>query len=302
MQENKNRLLNTIVGRKTLGKLTRIGAIGVAAVTLVGARSQEDSTPAQDVSSFAVIPQELNLNNFRKDATTESQVWLKILDQTKNDYAKKDLLKGSNSMLTTLSNLPATNANSSINFRKDFGVNPKTEPGLWQTPGDWDNFRDLYQLDSNTTLLSMIRINENKLMTAGIYGRTDDKDAVTYYMAGLIVASKHETVFTNTTIGDLRTGKYPAQFDAELVQTQNQIYAQIQRNFLQTSAEENTRRANGSDGSSQIPDKFRKPDQDQVCEVGMASSKIRDGQQQFIHLVTETDGGAETFDTVNVGR
>lgn len=258
------------------------------------------STPTQTEVplGFAVIPQELNMNTYRENAQTESHVWKKVIDGLKKDYQDKDKLKASNSLLTTLAN-PPLSQNPIV-----FGVyksDPKTEPGLWQTPEDWDNFKDLYGLTPDTKVLSLFRTNQNAVDTAGIFGRADDRDAIAYYVASLIVAHKHPKEFENTTIDDLNKGNLPPQFKGEILDTEDSIFVRIQLGFLKNSDEETQRRAKNSDASSKIPKDAQRPDQYKSCDVFRPKRGKREDQQQSVRVVTHTDGGNNTFEGSNVG-
>lgn len=266
--------------------------------------SPTDLTPTKLMAQtgLAVIPQELPANNFREGAQTESEVWKNIFGNLKVDYAKKDSLKGANSMLTTLTNMPAK-TKGKIDFSKVFGKDPKTEPGLGHTDKDIDNYRNIYELTDDTTLLlSLARSNENKLITVGFYGNTNDRDAISYLGAAWIVAMKHPIQFLNVTVGDLKAGRFPSGFEDEIVKTQNEILKGIQKQFLDPSDEEKARRKNQTDGTSQIPEKFWKSDQYITCPVYMQNADTKELQYQGVRQVTYTNGGEKTFTTADSGQ
>src|SRR5581483_10039437 len=124
------------------------------------------------------------------------------------------------------------NNKGEADFSVTFGSKPQTEPGLWQTPDDWDNFRDIYGLTRETPVLSLLRTNDNGLLTAGITGTADDRDAIAYYLSAAITFNKHKddsSDLANVTIADLNSANYPQKYDQEISDTEDAIFGQIQK-------------------------------------------------------------------------
>src|SRR5258708_2346612 len=251
----------------------------------------------------AILPQELPLNTYRLNTMSQSEVWVNIVNGLIADYPKKGEMKGANSLLTTLANLP-TKTNYSIAFQ-DFGPYPVSEPGLGHNQDDFKNYKDVYELVKHQEIkLSSLTRDNGDFYTSGIYGRADDRDAIAWFEAWTVLYWQNQERLKDTTIADIFNNDSYSDLRVQLVSLQNQTLARIQKRFLNLTQDEIQRRANknGVDASAYLSPEYQKSNQYESCDVYEMNANKRTDQRQNIRLVTHMKGAKEVFRSADVDK
>lgn len=187
---------------------------------------------------------------------------------------------------------------------KPWNTNPLKEGGLSQTHSDIRAYRNILDIMNSPVAVDAIaHINENGVITAGVYGPANDTDVMVAYLATAHAYVKKPKAFKDVVTA--RGALSNRQTANVIAPYQNQMFGKIQKQFFGLSKEEGNRRNNNdkNDMSNELNPSLKKPDQWLSCDVYRvmtdAEKQTRDEQMQKLRLVTHKSQDLYTFTKAN---
>lgn len=261
------------------------------------------STPRLEESKRS---QELPYNDFNKgqendiERVDQKEFIERSIAYLKAEAKKAEKPDGVNSTLTTLVNPPLViNKDGHVVRFGSFGKYPENEPGLWQSPDDMEAYKHISDVfNKRQRFKDILSFNKHGLISLGVYGNADDRDASAAAMAAFLVARKKYPVnFMDYIVVDFIND--PANVQA-INNEMSVLFGQIQEEFLVVTEGELERRReqNQTDASSNLPETLQRSDQFRSCDVYMENGA------QFVRGVThiETEKITGFFNESNVER
>jgi hypothetical protein len=251
--------------------------------SLIPSKEPATAVPTENNTFFNTqsYPGEFSFNNLLDTTEDNDQLMNKVKDHLKANFGATDR---SNSTTTSLFN----------SFDKPFNPDPLKEGGLGQTTNDINRYRNVLDVfNSYIAIDAIAHTNDNGLITVGVYGNANDRDAMAAYLATALAYNKNPRNFNGVnTAGfameESRTARVIAPW-------QTKILGKIQKQFIPGLSQEETDRRNPQntidfDGSAQLNPSLQKPDQWISCDVyrvmDEAEKQTRENQMQNKRLVT----------------
>ena len=260
------------------------------------APSTMPDTPAPTATSSEIIDQrEWKGENGYNENGTGYPAWLTI-QQLLSDYPYKDQLTRKNSLLTSLTR-PFEDSDA------DVGKTPDNEPGMGHDKGDIEAYKNLYEdvmkNVGSITVDQILRVNDEGLLTAGVYGYTHDRDPEFLYLVTGWAVHQNPELFKK------RDGSFMTLAEAwtsnktfsTLRNLQLNAVRETQKQFTGLSQEEKDRRDGNKiyqlDASREIPSRLRFDDGHISCVIWM-----QNGVQKSRPVLYQS-GQNNTFETAN---
>jgi hypothetical protein len=245
---------------------------------------------------------ELPFNNFAGENGETDKIMEPISAQLKEDYQAvfedhqdpKEVFR-INSLSSSLFNKLA----------KGTSAYPEVEAGLNQTDTDVDKYESITDLMDDKDVMTvdeMVHTNEKGVKTFGVYGKMNDIDAITAWIATGAVEVLGRTNNGTDTIENAWKNQDTL---TKIAQMQREIYAQTRRNSLGVSDAEQLRRSTNDpdDASVSLPDQLKGDTQIDTCQVKrVPATGPRLGQLQQEELVVHRqlrDGESEESSLMN---